>query len=139
MIRKSIRFSHSGAANHIPEFTLRESGSPIFLLGGLQFVSDFKQRAREAERDSVYTCNAVKSAKSLLIRLFATLQMRGGFQFPCRLQAAQIGKHDHNQDGASARKQERWAKESGKQIKQRHHGEGSDTDVLVRPFAFELL
>jgi hypothetical protein len=43
------------------EANLRESGSPIFWLGRLQFVSDFKQRAREAERDPVYTCNAVKS------------------------------------------------------------------------------
>jgi hypothetical protein len=48
------------------EANLRESGSPIFLLGALQFVSDFKRRAREAECDPVYTCNSVKSAKSLL-------------------------------------------------------------------------
>ena len=47
-------------------------GRRSFCLGALQFVSDFKRRAREAERDPVYACNAVKSAKSLLIRLFAT-------------------------------------------------------------------
>jgi hypothetical protein len=59
------------------EANLRESGfrrPPC--LGALQFVSDFKRRAREAERDPVYTCNTVKSAKSLLIRLSATLRMR---------------------------------------------------------------
>jgi hypothetical protein len=47
-------------------------GRRSFCLGALQFVSDFKRRAREAERDPVYACNAVKSAKSLLIKLFAT-------------------------------------------------------------------
>jgi len=58
------------------EANLRESGSPIFLLGALQFVSDFKRRARKAERDAVYTCITVKSAKSLLSRLSTTLRMR---------------------------------------------------------------
>ena len=47
-------------------------GRRSFCFGALQFVSDFKRRAREAERDPVYACNAVKSAKSLLIKLFAT-------------------------------------------------------------------
>ena len=42
-------------------------GAADFLPGGLQFASDFRLRAREAERDPVYTCDELKSAKSLLI------------------------------------------------------------------------
>ncbi len=37
------------------EANLREPGSPIALLGALQFVSGFKQRARGADRAPVYT------------------------------------------------------------------------------------
>jgi hypothetical protein len=55
---------------------LGNRGRRSFCLGALQFVSDFKRRARKAERDPVYTCNTVKSAKSLLIRLSAMLRMR---------------------------------------------------------------
>ena len=35
------------------------------MLGALQSVSDFKRRAREAERAPVYTYDALKSAKAL--------------------------------------------------------------------------
>jgi len=44
---------------------LRELGSPISLPGALQFVSDLKPRALEAERVPAYTLTQWKSAKSL--------------------------------------------------------------------------
>jgi len=44
---------------------LRALGSPISLPGALQFVSDLKRRALEAERVPAYTLTQWKSAKSL--------------------------------------------------------------------------
>jgi hypothetical protein len=50
------------------EVNLWGIGFADFLPGAQQFVSDFKRRAREVERTPVYIWDAVRFAKSLLIR-----------------------------------------------------------------------
>jgi hypothetical protein len=47
---------------------LRGIGFADLLPGAQQFVSDFKRRAGEVERPPVYIWDAVKFAKSLIIR-----------------------------------------------------------------------
>ena len=50
------------------EVNLRGIGFADLLTGAQQFVSDFKRRAGEVERPPVYIWDAVKFAKSLIIR-----------------------------------------------------------------------